>query len=264
MEKREMAKDINDIKERIRALLMKAADAAASPAEAEGAMRLAQKLMATYQVAEGDLERVGEDDYTFLTKDGKTVGTKIIIHPIDRYCAMIVGKFCGVVPIEKTLPNDGGFKLELFGLAADVQLAAWMLDAFIEQFEHDWLLYKRFQMQTKRLLDVKEARKAFIHAFAAAIKVRLSDWLYRKVESPDGGTGRVSAEGTALAIRKLTSAEEELARRGFRLGKTGHKGSSAKGAAAASAAGAGYNSGMAASVGGKATPGGAQTLRIGK
>lgn len=249
-------KDIQTIKERVHSLLMKAADAAASPSEAEGAMRLAQKLMAEYQISKDDMMRVSTDDYRFARREGKRVKDEVIVHPVERYCAVIVGQFCGVIPYieDKTT-------LVLFGLDADVALAEWMLAAFKEQFEHDWLLFKRFQMQSKRLLDLKEARKSFIHGFTKAVRERLEKWLYRKTtagQSPERGTG----DGTDIAIVKQDSARSELSHRGINLGhSSGRRGDAGSDSFAA---GAGYNAGKSASVGGQATGQSAGPIMIGR
>lgn len=240
-----MTDNIQDIREKVKALLRKASDAAASPSEAEGAMRLAQKLMAKYSLSEAELNAVKEEDFCEATWQGRYHKGAYVIHPVDRYCSVIVGKFCGVVPF---LRNNGS-TVALFGLDADVELAKWMLHAFREQFEHDWEVFKRFQMESKRLLDIKDARKSFAHGFTEAINNRLKDWMFR--QSPEGGSG----EG-ALVLRKHDIVAAELERRGIHLAPTGRRGSRGS---HDQAAGAGYNAGNAANVG-RATAGAGRVL----
>jgi hypothetical protein len=252
-----MAKEnIQDIKEKVRALLMKAADAAASPAEAEGAMRAAQKLMAKYQVSEKDLGALSGDDYRFADRVGAKHKTKgWYLHPVDKYCAVTVGKFCGVVPF--TSKGDSGeLTLRMFGMDSDVELAGWMLTAFKQQFEADWERYKRFQMESKRLIDVREARLSFARGFTSAVCERLEKWMFREVDkSPVGGS-----DGTSLVIKKRDLAMDELRNRGIILGRAS-RGHGGRASTDTMAAGAGYNSGAAANVG-RATAG-TSTIMIG-
>lgn len=239
--------NIQDIKDRVRALLMKAVDAAASPSEAEAAMRMAQKLMEKYQVSEADLGGLREDDWRYgetKAEHHKTRG--YYLHPIDRYCSVVVGKFCGVIPykVDEGTPQ---FRMVLFGLDADVELAQWMLAAFKKQLDHDWELYKRYQMESKRLIDVREARMAFVRGFTSAVTQRLNDWMFRDV--PKAGQSPNKGSGHDLVLRKANLAIDELARRGIHLGATDSK--ARRGTVDHAAAGAGFNSGKAVQVGGQ-------------
>lgn len=245
--------NIQDIKAKVRSLLMKAADAVATPAEAEGAMRAAQKLMAKYQVSEKDLGSLTQEDFKEASRTGGIYKSKTYLHPIDRYCSVIVGKFCGVQPWIHN--NDEGECMKMLGLEADVELATWMLSAFREQFEADWLKYKRFDMASKRFKDLTAARVSFVHGFARAINDRLQDWLYR--DSPKEGSAE--SDGRALVIKKHDLVQAEMERRGLHLGRGTRRGAVN---ADTTAAGAGYNSGKAADVG-RATAGGAGPIMIG-
>lgn len=241
--------NIQDVKERVRALLMKASDAAASPSEAEAAMRMAQKLMQRYQMTEADLGSLQSSDWREVNLSplySKTAG--YYRHPVEKYLSRVVGDFCGVIAYKSGEDFTADVQTVLFGLDADVELAKWMLDAFKQQMERDWALYKRFQMESKRLKNVSEARKSFVRGFCSAVQERLKDWMFRDTptadQSPDQGSG------AALVIRKRNLAIDELAARGIHLatGTASSKGGAARDTAAA---GAGYNSGNAAPMGGK-------------
>jgi hypothetical protein len=178
------------------------------------------------------------------------------VHPLNRYCAVAVGKFCGVIPYVR---NEGTSDvcMCLFGLEADVELASWMLAAFRQQLEHDWAIHKRFHMETKRLLSIKEARLSFVQGFTTAINKRLSDWEFRSIKHSDG-TAPSGGDGQ-LVIRKRNMAEDELASRGMHLGRSSHRGARGNDMAAS---GAGFNSGSRANVGGQAI--GGQRIAIGR
>lgn len=247
--------DINAIKERVRALLMKAADGSATAAEAEGAMRAAQKLMAKYQVKETDLDSLTAESY----KETEYAGQRHrkagwYVHPVDRHCANLVGKFCGVVPYIRTIDLTGELRVCMFGLESDVELAHWMLSAFKQQLEADWIIYKRYTMNSRRFKDLTEARRAFVQGFVKAIGDRLAAWMFR--DSPTKGT----SENTALVVKKLSLVEEEMERRGMFLGHITL--AQRRISRDAHAAGAGYNSGKAANVG-RATEGAGSHIMIG-
>lgn len=209
--------NIGDIKERVSALLRKASDGAATPAEAEAAMRLAQKLMGRYQVTEADLDN-GDGTFKTVDREGRYSPKKgeYYLHPVERYCAAIVGRFCGVEPYTAT--ENGKLVLHIFGLDSDVELANWMLTSFVQQFEADWLLYKQFKLDTKRLVTIKDARLSFATGFTTAVNERLNDWLFRK--SPEEGTADTS---NALVIRKLDLVEQKLAEMGLSLSRGRHR-----------------------------------------
>jgi hypothetical protein len=221
--------NIESIKDRVSALLRKASDSAATEAEAEAAMRLAQKLMAKYQVTEADLDK-GGNAFKEYDRESKWSAKKNerYLHPIERYCAVIVGRFCGVKPYTAA-DNDGNLVLRLFGLDSDVELANWMLTAFIQQFETDWEIYKNFQLGTKRLVTIKDARKSFAHGFTQAINKRLEDWMFRKCDNVEQN------DGTALVVRKLDLVEQKLRESGVFLSAGRHRGDAGSNSGARSA-----------------------------
>lgn len=230
--------DINEIKERIRSLLAKATDAGATAEEAHTAMQFARKLMAKYQLDEAAVTAARDGDFRtdtwHYTKDSKGA---VIVHPIDRYCSVRVGRFCGVKPY---ISQSGD--MAVFGFDSDVELFRWMMAAFKKHAEEDWQRFKVFQLGTKRLLDIKDARKSFMHGFAKAVNARLDDWLYRAEYTGD----KAEETANALVIRKLSIVEQKMADMGINLGPTSRKGSMGGNT---SAAGAGFNSGNSANVG---------------
>jgi Protein of unknown function (DUF2786) len=236
---------LREVKEKVRALLMKAADSAATAAEAAGAMAAAQKLMARYQVTADDLNKLSASDYKFMGMAGThhRKSNSWYLHPVQRYCAPVVGRFCAVKPYTKT-HEDGSLSLELFGMDSDVELAAWMLRAFTDQFEHDWEVFKRDGLGTRRLVTIKEARLSFAGAFTKAINERLETWMFRKSDSPAEGTS--SGFDLALVKDKMSLIEAELVRRGIYLSAGQHRG---RGGSHDGAAAAGYASGSRAETG---------------
>jgi len=224
--------NVESVKDKVRALLAKAMDPAASEHEASGAMAAARKLMAKFDLSEEELMKAkGEDFKEFSWEIRKTSKGDIAIHPVDRRCSVYVCQFCGVVPYI----YDG--KVHLFGFENDVELAKWMLHSLRIQFDKDWEIYKRFELGSKRLVNIKEARISFSAGFAKAINERMRNWIYRETQSPE--------TGTSLVIKKNEIVEAEISSRGIHLGKNG----SAPVGINAAAAGAGYNSGKAAETG---------------
>lgn len=224
--------NVESVKDKVRALLAKAMDPAASEHEASGAMAAARKLMAKFDLSEEELMKAkGEDFKEFSWEVRKTSKGDVALHPVDRRCSVLLCKFCGVVPYV----YDG--KVHLFGLENDVELAKWMLHSLRGQFDKDWEIYKRFELGSRRLVNVKEARISFSAGFAKAINERMKNWIYRETQSPE--------TGTSLVVKKNELVAEEMRKRGLRLGA---KGKAPVGINAA-AAGAGYNSGKAAETG---------------
>ncbi len=234
-----MTKDgVSHIKEKVMALLRKAADGAATPAEAEGAMAAARKLMAKHSLSEDEVTASTADDYVDVTVCPKTTRTGMAyVDPVVRYCARTVAEFCGCVVYVKT-----DLSVIWSGLASDVDMAQWMVEAFRDQLEHDWLIFKRHDLGTKRMKDITDARVSFVHGFTRAIAARLSDWMYRTPL-----TGETPDTSTALVVKKANLALARLAGMGMHLGgSVGHRGAQGCNAAAA---GAGHNAGAAASMG---------------
>jgi Protein of unknown function (DUF2786) len=238
--------NINDVKERVSALLRKASDSAATAAEAEAAMRLAQKLMKKFAVTEADLATASGDDFKEAVMAGRyhAKSNTYYLHPVQRYCAVVVGKFCGVTPYTSS-DEEGHLCLKMFGFESDVELATWMLSSFVLQCENDWEAFKAYELGTRRLLTIKEARLTFTKKFADAVNDRLSKWLYREEYSPEQGT---TSTGTDVALlgKKLATVEAELEKRVGRLGRGTHRGKSGNHGAAAAA---GYAAGSRAETG---------------
>lgn len=233
----------SEARAKIQALLMKAADSAASEAERDGAMTMAKKLMAKYDVTQADIDRATADSFVNVVRPGKkTKDNRPYIHPVERYCSVVIGKFCGVKPYLSN--GNGKMGLAFFGFESDVDLAQCMVDAFIDQFEADWTAYKRYDMKSKRFKDLTEARLAFSQGFTSAVNERFTDWMYRnEPNSPNRGTG----DGRALVIKKMEVIEAAMKEVGLYLGKARSGGG--RRSNDSEAAGAGYNAGKSADMG---------------
>lgn len=233
------------IKERIKSLLAKASDTGASEEEAASAMAMARKLMEKFSLSEEDLKTVTADAFKRYTINGKKVvkpkqGPLWGFHIVDKYTAKALSEFCGIKAYYEDLPE--GRVIHYFGLESDVEFALWLRQALIQQFESDWETFKRFKLGSRRLLDIKDARKSFGHGFARAVNDRVSKWLSE--ENKD--RAKNATQGTALVVSKKKAVESELASQGIHLSpvrRAGDAGSNRD------ASGAGYNSGSAASMG---------------
>ena len=227
----------NEVKEKIMALLRKAADGGATVAEAEGAMMAARKLMAKFSLTEAEVTAVTEEGYVDRTVAPKvTRKGEAYVCPVVRYCGRMVAEFCGCVLY---IAHDQSVVWS--GLDSDVDMAMWMIEAFRDQLEHDWMIFKRHDLGTNRLVTITDARRSFVHGFTKAISARLRDWMYRTPPA-----GELADTSTALVVKKSELARSRLADMGIRLGAAGHRG---KAGTHSGAAGAGMNAGAAASMG---------------
>jgi len=230
------------IKERVMQLLNKAADPAASEAEAAACLTKAKKLMDAHGLSEEEIKNATADDFREVHYDCRMSKRGPIIHPVDRYCSKAVGRFCGTVAYFHRDPDDSMCVI-YFGLDSDTSLAEWMRASLMKQFDHDWQIYVNLQRKDKRLTSIPALRTAFAKGFAKAFNDRIDDWMYRASGNEDKTTD------TALTFHKTDVVMQELANRGIVLGATiASAGRTAK-VNAADAAGAGYNSGKTAAVG---------------
>lgn len=236
----------NDVKNKIMALLRKASDSAATPAEAEGAMGLAQKLMARHSLTQDEVMKAGEAAYVDRVIDPKRTRAGVdYIDPVTMYTARIVSEFCGVVCF------TSGKQIKWSGLDSDVEMAMWMIEAFREQMEHDWTIFKRHELGTNRFVVITDARRSFVQGFTKAISARLSDWLYR---TPPAG----EKSSSALVVNKRELAMNRLRDQGISLSTKRHNATLGN---HTGAAGAGMNAGNAASMG-RAMGGGVKQIGV--
>jgi hypothetical protein len=229
--------DIETIKERVQALLAKAADQSCTEAEAEGALMAARKLMAKFNLTEEQLHEAKAEAFKSVQlPGGKVVNGLDVASPLARYCGKIVGQFTSTKIY--TMQTRTGSVVVCFGFAQDTQLAQWIMASLQKTFDEQWLAYKQFSMKSKRFADLKEARIAFTHGFTSSVVKRLQDWLYREeAEAPPAST--------ALVVVKAKAVDDALSATGVVLGAGRGGRASADGAAY----GAGAIAGNAAHLG---------------
>lgn len=229
---------VSQIKQKVVALLRKASDSAATAAEAEGAMAAARKLMAKFSLTEDEVNAATEESYVDRALAPKrTRKGEVYIDPVMRYCSRTVAEFCGVFAYTRVADQH----MMWSGLESDVDLALCMIDAFQQQMEHDWEIFKRHELGTNRLVVITDARRSFVHGFTRGVVMRLQDWMYRT--PPEG---ELVDTTNALVIKKSELARSRLEKQGMAFGSSGHRGNSGN---HNGAAGAGLNAAKAAAMG---------------
>lgn len=243
-----MATDNKQIKEKISALLRKASDGSATAAEAEGAMLAARKLMDRYSLSEAEVNAATEDSYVDRNiAPKKTRKGETYVDPVLRYTARTVAEFCGCF-----VYVDRSQNAVFSGLESDVDLAVLMVEAFQFQMAHDWEVFKRHELGTKRFVDITDARRSFVTGFTRGVTKRLGDWMYR---TPPEGEKQTAS--TALVIKKHELARARLEARGMSFGSTSQRNAIRGGNSMA--AGAGMNAANSANVG-RAVGGGVKMI----
>lgn len=226
--------DMDKVKERVMALLAKAADPACSEDEAEAAMSMARKIMDKHGLSEAECEKATGDDFVMRSWDGRETKKGWVFHPVDRLLGGLIARFAGVRMFYSTEPMSDRKTAKFFGLESDVALAEWMRAAMITQFDRDWSNYLHIDRKNKALSRVKDARISFSMGYRDAIYERFNNWFYRA--EAKGGAG-------ALVFKKQDLITDELARRGIHLRNSNYAGPTVRDGLAA---GAGYNAGKAA------------------
>jgi len=189
------------VEQKIRDLMAKATDPAASEAEAETAMAMARKLMDKFDVTEEDIKRMGEAAFTTVYQEGRTTKFGTAFHPVDKYLGVYIGLFCGC----KTWINrqaEGPDRVVYFGVDSDVEFAMHLRGAWMKHFDVQWEI---FSSDVRRVKDRAAARQSFSRGFAMEMRNRLDNWQAVKGKKSETDTSN------ALVAKRLDLVEAEMA-----------------------------------------------------
>ena len=239
--------DMDKIKERVKALLEKAADSACSEAEATACMKKAQKLMAEHSLDVDDVKNHDSRVFVTQTEQGRKTKYGPAFHPVDRLMGGAVGRFCGVRKYWERDPKTGDLTIRYFGREPDVEYAKWMRDAFAAQADREWEAFK-LARRSQIARDLIGQRRGFYTAFCKAVAARLDEWTFN------------DSDMHALMCKKMELVSAELDRRGIFLssGNMPHFPGDRAAAAFGAQAGARANIGRAVNPGARNLIGGPQ------
>lgn len=130
-----------DINETIAVLLQKTEANGASEAEAEGAMRLAKKLMSKHGVTLEDIYQKTDAAVDFATMRMSFARTKSLL---DKFLAADIAKFCDCEAVANRHRIDGKIYWEVvfFGYRVDVELANYIYKVCGAALDGEWDKYK--------------------------------------------------------------------------------------------------------------------------
>lgn len=130
---------------KIKAILSKSTDKAASESEAMNAIKIAKKLMKKYQITDEDIKRgnVVVSDFIFGSNSTEDSGNAssfetLVAVAIAKYTNTIARKF----KYKKESSNYSTTKIMFFGHKIDVELAVWMMNVCNDALSIEWSLYK--------------------------------------------------------------------------------------------------------------------------
>jgi hypothetical protein len=230
---------MKSVEDKIRSLMAKATDPAASEAEAETAMAMAKKLLAKFDLTEEDVKARGEDAFVFSRHSGRRTKYGTAFHPVDKYLGGYIALFCGCRSwiSRKGDGDDVADDVVYFGVDSDVEFAMYLRGAWMRHFDIQWEI---FSQDARRLKDRAAARQSFSIGFAREMRDRLDRWDMRKDVTTSGDTSR------ALVAKRMDIVQAEMERRGIKLG---HGKRIKSYGDHMTAAGAGVNAARSASVG---------------
>ncbi|AKF12818.1 hypothetical protein PHIM7_273 [Sinorhizobium phage phiM7] len=125
--------NLDKVRTKIAALMARAKDKASSEAEANKAMKVAQKLMAEHSLTLDDITagRVNKSDYV------KKTATDMVTM-IDRLCGMAIGRFCDV---KAYINHVEGGRVEFYGYGVDVELAFYLREVMNNTAQYEFERY---------------------------------------------------------------------------------------------------------------------------
>jgi hypothetical protein len=105
---------------RIKALFSKTIEAGATEAEALASAEKARELIEKYQLDMGaeELKKEGFVEKSINMETARFAFARRILHAIEKFCE-----------VKCWYMTDGGRKVEVFGLASDVELAAYLIES---------------------------------------------------------------------------------------------------------------------------------------
>lgn len=187
--------------EKIRNLRAKAADAAASEAEAQQAADMAAKLLSKYDLDECDLQQT----------DGGNRGTiggyqthKNELHMALRNCAVAISN------LTETECYKVGGKLNFVGTGADVEMALYLSEMIRGAADRAWTSYRKNKMYGARSIrDMHHKRKSFLFGFGQRLAERLNNLATERKRQ------RETSTGTDLVVVKDQIIKDTMADNGI-------------------------------------------------
>lgn len=179
--------------EKIRNLRAKAADAAATEAEAMQAAEMAARLLMKHEISEDDLAaaEAGASGAAGVTSEGFDSGKRSV--PL-----VLQGTAGGIAAMTQTRAYMDGGSVKYVGLDADVEMAMYLTELIKGAFDRVWMAYRKDHMSPGMSRREQNAhRNGVTVGFANALTTRMQDMAAeRRAAQKTGQTG------SALVVRK--------------------------------------------------------------
>lgn len=190
----------NVILELIQQLKMKIPANGATEAEAMSALTLAQKLMQKHGVTESDLNRV---DFSRDMHKTTFTQTQKQIHPVQKFCAVRIGEFCGV---RVWLQNESHMKknLAMFGMNGDVEMANFLFGLIHNSMDRAW---KEYLAENK---GNGKSRHTEYWSFMTGFSSRINSKLREMTVQTDSASTADSASSVDLVVMKDNVVDDGL------------------------------------------------------
>jgi hypothetical protein len=193
-----MMRDLEKIKEKIKALLSKTVANGCTESEMFAALAKAQALMDTYEITDADIREAKEEAAMQHTEAPETDDP----HRIKWHLSHGVSKFCGVQIYRH------GKVLACIGMKSDVDQAMWLLDTLADfVFEE---LHKHLVGDVSPRVERRTVMRVFVEACCWRISERLLD-LIKQSESVR------TLNGTELLVVKDAAIAAYMKDNGIRL-----------------------------------------------
>lgn len=196
---------MNHLITKVRKLLTTSADAGATPAEAQTALRIAQRIMAEHRISTAEIERAARDE---ARAAGKVDAEDMVSEEIGRWIirqdgwlAMAVGEACGV-GIYRAWGAGGKKTMRAFGLAHDIAVAREMFGWVAEKMRADRRTFCRRYDVPAGSVEGRSFADGYAHELLASAKRDKA----ARMKSTD--TVEVDAPGAPRALIVLGEAEQ--------------------------------------------------------
>lgn len=197
--------DRSDVIDKIRALRAKAADHAATEAEAMTAAEMAARLLVKHDIKPEELAEVAKSEGTISGfRQGK------VLHPVADYTSSAISSLTET----KAYTEDG--ELKYIGLEEDVLMAVYLTEMLVGAAKRGWIdhaekAYSRIRKKAK--MDL--LRTSYYMGFARRVSTRI-----RQLKA-ERDAARVSAQGTsnssALVVVKSEIINRKMEEMGLEL-----------------------------------------------
>lgn len=182
---------------KIAALKAKIPENGATEEEAVAALALAEKLMAKHGFTEDDLKAV---EFKRDMREGTFTQKQKAIHPSQKYCAVKIGKFCGIKAwtayVDRRKKN-----IHFFGMSDDVAMGEFLLGMIHDSMDRGW---KEFLATNPKGDESRHTQYwSFMIGFAERINSKLDDLI-------EARTVHVDSTGNDLVEVKMALVEQGM------------------------------------------------------